>query len=88
MLGAKDGRVDVSWHVADTGARSIAVPDLDGAGPGPEGEPARREIGTEILTRMLAYDLKAETELMLGLGALRCTLSLPLPQHVGRVVPG
>jgi two-component sensor histidine kinase len=82
------GRIDVSWHLVATGPGKQML--LTWAEPGASlGAVAPRAgFGTEVLTRMLAYDLKAKTDIVFGLTGLRCTISLPLAVHIGRVVAG
>ena len=87
-LGADAGRIEVSWSVAGAEAdRSLLftwkeLGASSAAGPGSPG------FGTEVLTRMLPYDLKAETEVTAAPDGLRCTIRFPLPETVGRVAPG
>jgi two-component sensor histidine kinase len=82
-LGADAGRIEVSWSLA------AAEPDLSllftwtEPGSPPSIDPARRGFGTEVLTRVLPYDLKAETDLAFGPDGLRCTVRFPLPERAG-----
>jgi two-component sensor histidine kinase len=86
-LGADKGRVEVFWSVA---ADEPSTPLLLGwteFGLAPNAGPARRGFGTEVLTRMLAYEQKAETSITFGPEGIQFKLRLPMPEHVGRVVP-
>jgi len=84
-LGTDAGRVEVSWSLV------AAEPDMrllftwKEFSPLLIVEPERRGFGTEVLTRMLAYDLKAGTDLAFEPGGLRCTIRLPLPKQAGQV---
>ena len=88
VLGTEDGQVEISWSVAETGSDKQMLLAWTERGPARSVAPARAGFGTEVLTRMVAYDLKAETKIMFEPGGLRCTVSLPLPAQVGRVVTG
>lgn len=84
-LGTDVGRIAVTWNVADRDAASHLTfvweeSDLTGIA-----EPPHRGFGTEMLTRVLAYELKAETHLSYEPDGLRCTISLPLPAQIGEV---
>ena len=87
VLGAGHGRIEVSWSVdgAEPG-RSMTLTWSE-HGPAAATGQGRSGFGTEVLTRMLAYDLRAETDVAFGPGGLRCLLRLPLPEQVGRVAP-
>lgn len=87
VLGVGKGRIEVSWRVADSDGGQLLSLTWTEHGSAGGAQPARRGFGTEVLTRMLAYDLKAETRLDFESRRLRFTLVLPLPQQVGRVVP-
>jgi two-component sensor histidine kinase len=87
-LGTNAGRIEVSWSVVGTEPDTSLLLTWTEFGSSPNGEPARRGFGTEVLTRMLPYDLKAETDLVFGPDGLRCTLRFPLPNGVGRIGAG
>ena len=83
----RDGRLEVSWEVAPDGDGGILTlvlvwkeRDVSGAAPR-----ARPGFGTEVLTRMLPYELKAGTTISDEPGGLRCTLRVPLTDRTGRL---
>jgi PAS domain S-box-containing protein len=77
------GRIAVEWRreIRDSGEwltldwKEGAV-DLDGA------EPTRQGFGLELLTRMLPYDLKAETDVKFTPHGLHFALAIPLGPDV------
>ncbi len=88
VLGAANGRIEVSWSGGDLGSGETMVLSWNECGPAVDIGPVRSGFGTEVLSRMLAYDLAAKTEVAFVSDGLRCTIHLPLPEHVGRVVLG
>ncbi len=86
-LGTNDGHVEVSWIVTAEPVPQLTLSWTE-HGPTSGRAPAAPGFGTEVLTRMLAYEFKASTDLMFGPGGLRCTIVFALPEQVGRVVPG
>lgn len=42
-------------------------------------KPSSNGFGTDVVTRMLPYELKTDTGLAIGPESLRCTISFPLP---------
>jgi two-component sensor histidine kinase len=82
------GRIDVAWHLAEDGPDRRVLLTWTEPRASPGAAPPRAGFGTEVLTRMLAYDLKATTDIVFGPTGLRCTISLPLAAHIGRVVAG
>ena len=43
----------------------------------PDGPPARRGYGTELITRALPYQLRAETALEFAPDGIQCRITLP-----------
>lgn len=87
-LSTGHGRIEVAWTLAggdpdpsltvvwkESGLRGIA-------------KGAREGFGTEVLTRTLAYELKASTTLAYEADGLRCTLRFPLPERIGQAGAG
>jgi two-component system CheB/CheR fusion protein len=82
-LSKTTGQIEVTWRI-DAGDR---VPELwfqwaEIGGPPIENLPARRGFGTELLERTLAYELKSKTTLKFDREGLRCTIVIPLTEHV------
>lgn len=73
-LATTDGRVEVTWTVADACAPLPACLTWTETGGQRTGGPSRRGFGTEVLTRMLPYECHAETEISFGADVLRCTV--------------
>jgi len=98
VLGAPGGEVEVLWALDDAGPEAtvrhatVRHATLGLAwterGPAPVAGAARRGFGTDVLTRMLAYELGAETRTAFEPHGLRCTIRFPLPEWVGRVAAG
>lgn len=86
-LGTENGRVEVSWSVANADPAKLFCLTWRERGVSAEASPAHSGFGTEVLTRMLAYDLKAETDISFEPGELRCTIRLPLTEQIGSVTP-
>ncbi|GJD97288.1 HWE histidine kinase domain-containing protein [Methylobacterium iners] len=84
-LGAEAGRIDVAWHVANGDADPFLTLTWKESGLTSTTEPAHRGFGTEVLTRVLAYEFKAETAFAFEPDGLRCTITLLLPPQVGQV---
>lgn len=95
-FGAGKGRLEVRWSVSGpeaaavlvlTWAESGASPMPGSPMPGsPMPRPARHGFGTEVLTRILPYELQAETEVTFGPDGLSCVLRIPLTERIGGVV--
>ena len=47
-------------------------------------QPSHNGFGTEVLTRTLGYELKAETDLAFEPDGFRCTIRFPLSERIGR----
>ena len=87
-LGSDSGHVQVCWSVAAAEPDTPLLFVWTESGPASDARSARRGFGTEVLTRMLPYDLEAETQFVNKPDGLRCTIRFPLPKQVGRVAPG
>lgn len=86
-LGADRGRVEVSWSVVEAGPeRSVAFVWKELGAAARPAEPRHQGFGTEILTRMLPYELGAETQVGVAHDGWRCTVRFPAPERVGRIV--
>ena len=85
-LGQDIGTIDVSWSVATTGPATTLLISWTEQGAPFGTIPTGSGFGTEVLTRMLAYELNATTNLAIEQDRLRCTISFPLANEVGRVV--
>lgn len=79
-LSEPGGRIEVSWEVRP-GAAGGWLRFAWAETGGPEREaPSRRGFGTDVIERMLPYDLGALTALTFGVHGLTCRIEVPLPQ--------
>ncbi|MCG6206401.1 sensor histidine kinase [Rhodopseudomonas sp. HC1] len=77
-LGGSTGRVEINWRVDETGRTPTLTflwKEYDEVAVGKSGADG---FGTEVLTRLLAYELGATTQLDFESDGLRCTIQLPL----------
>lgn len=84
-LSTDDGHLDVSWRV--TGASDnpeLEIVWLETGGP-PVTPPVRRGFGTKLIERSLASGLKAKVNREFLEAGVRCQISLPLIQDIGRI---
>ena len=79
------GRIEVAWDVADDAAEPTLTFTWKERGGSSRPEPSRQGFGTEVLVRMLVYELKAITRLNHEPDGLRCTIRLPFIERVGRL---
>lgn len=88
VLGNGHGEVEVCWEVAGAGPDAVLVLAWVEAGVTPILAPPRHGFGTEVLTRMLAYEFNATTGIEFAPSGLRCTIRMALTAKVGRVAGG
>ncbi len=84
-LGRSTGRIEITWDVfgpAPNMFLSLVWKERDVTAID---EPSSRGFGTEVLTRILLYELKADTTLTFEPDGLRCTIRFPLPERIGTV---
>lgn len=85
-LGAGIGRIEVHWSVSgEAGAVPMLSLVWEEHGATNVVHPTERGFGTEVLTDLLRYELKAETELQFGKEGARCTIRIPLTPQIGSV---
>jgi two-component system CheB/CheR fusion protein len=75
-LSWPQGRITVSWRRADKDGARLTLTWTETGAPG-EVRAARRGFGTEMLERMLNYELGARTELDFAEPGLVCRIELP-----------
>jgi two-component sensor histidine kinase len=85
VLGARTGRVEVSWEVAGRDAAEVLLFSWAEHGPAKPQRRGAAGFGTEVLTRMLPYEYGGAARLSHEPGCLRAELRLPLTARVGRV---
>jgi len=72
------GRLVVTWRIEGSGATARLILDWHETGvPIPTELPARRGFGTELISRALPYQLKADTELRFTPDGIHCIIILP-----------
>ena len=76
------GRDELAHGWAEEAWLTLDWKELDGPF---KHEASRQGFGTELLNQTLAYELKARTTLAFEADGLRCTISFPLPERVGRL---
>ncbi len=88
-LGVPDGRIEVNWRVLDASSTlpTLAFTWKESGGPAIAIQPGRRGFGTELLERMLNYQLGTETDLTFASEGLHCRIRLPLSPDIGSLVP-
>jgi PAS domain S-box-containing protein len=81
VLGAPIGRLDVDWQCGTGDGDRLLSFSWKETGLGrPLRKPRRSGFGTELLTRTLAYELKAKSAIHFGKAGFSYTLFLPLPR--------
>ena len=84
-LGTSVGRVEVKWELSGVQQEPWLTLDWREISSATPPGPSREGFGTEVLTRTLAYELKAETNVTYDPEGLRCTIRFPFPERIGRV---
>lgn len=83
VLGAETGRVEVVWRV-ESGVEEVwLVFRWSEFGDADPGRRVGSGFGTEVLTRMLAYEFSAEPKWEMEREGLRYRVRMPLPERVG-----
>lgn len=77
-LGSNTGRVEISWRVDESGRTPIMTFVWQEQDDVAISKPGRGGFGTEVLTRMLGYELGATTRLDFRPDGLHCTVRFPL----------
>lgn len=86
-LGTSTGRISINWHVdADANGPSLTLTWKEYDTAAHLAKRSHEGFGTEVLTRTLPYELKANCTLLVEPDGLRCRISFPLPERIGRVV--
>jgi PAS domain S-box-containing protein len=77
-LSVPQGRVEVTWRVADGKAGRLLVLDWIEEGGPAVSEPKRTGFGTELITRSITFELDGTAKLDFAPEGLRCHLEFPL----------
>jgi two-component system CheB/CheR fusion protein len=77
--------LEVAWKVTEReDNRTVTLTWTETGGP-PVRPPARRGFGTTLIERTLSHELDADVNREFRTSGLRCTITLPLTEDVGRV---
>ena len=79
-LGLSDGNIEVRWSVRGAEPDTVLTVSWSEPGTRVDAQPSRTGFGTEILTRMLSYELRAETTITYGSHGVNCTIRIPCPR--------
>lgn len=82
-IGATGGGIEVHWSVAAAEPGQPLLLTWTEFGNCAKAERASGGFGIEVLTRMLPYDLRAETSLTFEPDRRRCTMRVPMPAPPG-----
>jgi two-component sensor histidine kinase len=84
-LRSGPGRINITWTIGTEELDPTFTLTWKEAGLQGIKEGSREGFGTEVLTRTLGYELKATTTLVFEEDGLRCTVSFPLTERIGRL---
>ena len=85
-LSTGEGRLSVTWRVIQAdGKPELEIIWQETAGP-PVAEPTRRGFGTKLIELSLVRGLKAKVNREFLEAGVRCQISVPLTEDIGRVV--
>ena len=77
-IAQPSGHLSVTWRLEGSDSTAQLVLEWRESGVAmPNDLPARQGYGTELITRALPYQLKAETQLEFTRDGVRCTIALP-----------
>jgi two-component sensor histidine kinase len=80
-----EGRLEVSWFVTAGSPENMFTMVWKERGDDGVSKPSSEGFGTEVLTRMLSYELAANALLEFEEDGLRCTVRFPMSERVGRI---
>ena len=85
-MAQPSAQLSVTWRIeaGEGGAPCLVIDWRESRVAMPAGPPARRGYGTELITRALPYQLRAETALEFMPDGVRCRIILPASAFSGR----
>lgn len=83
-LGSGRGRLEITWTLSEEAIPAMTFVWKEYVSAAPR-EPDHWGFGTEVLHKVLAYELNAKTEMVFEPDGVRCTISFPLEKAVGEV---
>ncbi len=85
-LSAASGKLAIRWNVSrDADVATLLLAWTEAGGPAVS-VPKRRGFGTTLIERTLAHELDAEVDREFAAGGLRCTISMPFNDEIGRLI--
>jgi two-component system, chemotaxis family, CheB/CheR fusion protein len=85
-LSTPAGKVDVSWSVANSRKEPrLSIEWIETGGP-PVKPPTRRGFGTQLIERIVNYDLGANVQRDFHAEGVRCKIEFPLTDKTGHVL--
>lgn len=86
-IAQPSGQLSVTWRIEATqdGLKRLVIDWRESGVSMPEGPPARRGYGTELITRALPYQLRAETTLQFEHDGVWCRIMLPASAFNSRI---
>ncbi|MBC7801128.1 MAG: PAS domain S-box protein, partial [Gemmatimonadaceae bacterium] len=83
-LSTSSGRLSVAWATSGESMPTMTLTWIETEGPAVQ-PPTRRGFGTTLIERSLTHELDAEVRREFLREGLRCTVTMPLTEEVGRI---
>jgi two-component system CheB/CheR fusion protein len=85
-LSTPAGKVTVNWNVANSRKEpKLSIEWLESGGP-PVKPPTRRGFGSQLIERIVNYELHATVQRNFHAAGVRCTIEIPLTDKTGSVL--
>jgi two-component sensor histidine kinase len=85
-LSTPAGKVTVNWHVANSRKEpKLSIEWIESGGP-PVKPPTRRGFGSQLIERIVNYELQATVQRNFNPAGVRCTIEVPLTEKTGSVI--
>lgn len=85
-LSTSTGQVEVKWRVTNSTHEPIlSIEWIESGGP-PVAPPTRRGFGSELIERLVQYELQAKVHRDFAIRGVRCTIDFPLTDETGFVL--
>jgi two-component system CheB/CheR fusion protein len=85
-LSTPAGKVTVNWNVANSRKEpKLSIDWLESGGP-PVKPPTRRGFGSQLIERIVNYELQATVQRNFHAAGVRCTIEIPLTDKTGSVL--
>lgn len=83
-LGVPQGRVQVRWRLLGSGAEAMVEVEWREVGGPPVAPPTRKGFGSDLIERVIAYDLGAQTAIAFPESGVVCRLRIPAARALVR----